>query len=86
MDPMPSPIGAGSAQSLAFEIGAVSGPLLAGLGMRIWNPHGISGRDRLGRHWLGLGWTAPPWRYKAHLSSASALFSVWLAEPQGLRE
>jgi len=33
--------GASSAFNLAFEIGAVSGPLLAGLGMRIWNPHGM---------------------------------------------
>ena len=33
--------GASSAQSLAFEIGAVSGPLLAGIGMRIWNPNGM---------------------------------------------
>jgi hypothetical protein len=33
--------GASSAQSLAFEIGAVSGPLLAGIGMRVWNPDGM---------------------------------------------
>jgi MFS family permease len=33
--------GATSAQSLAFEIGAVSGPLLAGVGMRAWNPDGM---------------------------------------------
>ena len=33
--------GASSAQSLAFEIGAVSGPLLAGIGMRVWNPNGM---------------------------------------------
>ena len=33
--------GASSAQSLAFEIGAVSGPLLAGIGMRAWNPDGM---------------------------------------------
>jgi hypothetical protein len=34
-------LSASSAQSLAFEIGAVSGPFLAGIGMRAWNPDGM---------------------------------------------
>lgn len=33
--------GAASAQALAFELGAIAGPLLAGIGMRIWNPDGM---------------------------------------------
>lgn len=33
--------GANSAFSLALEIGGLVGPLLAGLAMRIWDPHGM---------------------------------------------
>ena len=34
---------ANAAASMAFEIGAMSGPLLAGLGMRLWDPNGLLG-------------------------------------------
>lgn len=33
--------GASTAFSMAFNIGALSGPVVAGAAMQIWNPHGM---------------------------------------------
>jgi hypothetical protein len=33
--------GANAAFAMAFEIGAISGPLMAGLGMYLWDPNGM---------------------------------------------
>lgn len=48
---------ANAAASVAFEIGAISGPLLAGFGMGLWNPHGmlvVIGMAGAGLIWVAL--------------------------------
>ena len=49
--------GGNAAFAMAFEIGAISGPLLAGLGMRLWDPNGmlvVIGLSGAGIIWAGL--------------------------------
>lgn len=48
--------GANSAFSLALEVGGLVGPLLAGLAMQIWNPHGML--VVIGAAGAGLAWAA----------------------------
>jgi hypothetical protein len=56
--------GANAAFAMAFEIGAVSGPLLVGLGMRLWDPNGmliVIGFAGASLVWAGLG-ASGAWR------------------------
>jgi hypothetical protein len=54
--------GANSAFTLGLEVGGLVGPLLAGLAMRIWDPHGML--VVIGAVAAGLAWVAlrSPWR------------------------
>lgn len=48
---------ANAAATVAFEIGAISGPLLAGFAMGLWNPHGmlvVIGMAGAGLIWIAL--------------------------------